>query len=66
VEFDPTDAIVGNRDLVRVAVARDPSQAIPLSGSYFGTADDFQEMVVEVKVRSENAPADPAVATASV
>ena len=40
VEFDPTNAIVGNRDLIRVAVARDPSQAIPLSGSYFGAADD--------------------------
>jgi transglutaminase-like putative cysteine protease len=53
VEFDPTNAIVGNRDLVRVAVARDPSQAIPLSGSYFGAADDFRDMTVEVKVRSE-------------
>ena len=58
VEFDPTNAIVGNRDLVRVAVARDPSQAIPLSGSYFGAADDFHEMTVEVKVRSE-AAAEP-------
>ena len=38
VEFDPTNAIVGNRDLIRVAVARDPSQAVPLSGSYFGAA----------------------------
>jgi transglutaminase-like putative cysteine protease len=55
VEFDPTNAIVGNRDLIRVAVARDPSQAIPLSGSYFGGADDFREMAVEVKVRSEAA-----------
>jgi transglutaminase-like putative cysteine protease len=55
VEFDPTNAIVGNRDLIRVAVARDPSQAIPLSGSYFGAADDFREMTVEVKVRSETA-----------
>ena len=24
VEFDPTNGIVGNRDLIRVAVARDP------------------------------------------
>jgi len=55
VEFDPTNAIVGNRDLIRVAVARDPSQAIPLSGSYFGATDDFREMTVEVKVRSETA-----------
>jgi transglutaminase-like putative cysteine protease len=63
VEFDPTNAIVGNRDLIRVAVARDPSQAIPLSGSYFGAADDFREMTVEVKVRSETTACDaPAIA----
>jgi transglutaminase-like putative cysteine protease len=53
VEFDPTNAIIGNRDLIRVAVARDPSQAVPLSGSYFGAPADFQEMTVEVKVCSE-------------
>ncbi len=35
VEFDPTNAIIGNRDLIRVAVARDPSQAMPLSGILF-------------------------------
>jgi transglutaminase-like putative cysteine protease len=52
VEFDPTNAIVGNRDLIRVAVARDPSQAIPLSGTYVGTADDCLGMTVEVLVRS--------------
>ena len=51
VEFDPTNAIVGNRDLIRVAVARDPSQAMPLSGTYFGDAGDFLGMTVEVKVR---------------
>jgi transglutaminase-like putative cysteine protease len=54
VELDPTNAIVGNRDLIRVAVARDPSQAVPLSGTYFGAADDFLEMAVEVRVRSEH------------
>ncbi len=53
VELDPTNAIVGNRDLIRVAVARDPSQAVPLSGAYFGTADDFREMAVDVRVRAE-------------
>jgi transglutaminase-like putative cysteine protease len=36
VEFDPTNGIVGNRDLIRVAVARNPDQAIPLSGVYWG------------------------------
>ncbi len=29
VEFDPTNGIVGNRDLIRVAIARDPRQAVP-------------------------------------
>ena len=57
VEFDPTNAIVGNRDLIRVAVARDPAQAVPLSGSYFGDADDFLDMTVEVRVRSAAAAA---------
>ena len=36
VEFDPTNGIVGNRDLIRVAVVRDPRQAVPLSGSWTG------------------------------
>jgi len=62
VEFDPTNAIVGNRDLVRVAVARDPSQAVPLSGCYFGAADDFEEMTVEVKVHAEDASSDATAA----
>ena len=55
VEFDPTNAIIGNRDLIRVAVARDPSQAVPLSGSYFGASDDFLDMTVDIQVRSEDA-----------
>lgn len=66
VEFDPTNAIVGNRDLIRVAVARDPSQAIPLSGSYFGAAEDFLNMSVEVQVRAEQAAEEPARAVAPV
>lgn len=53
VEFDPTNGIVGNRDLIRVAVTRDPSQAIPLSGSYDGRADDFESMSVQVNVTTE-------------
>jgi transglutaminase-like putative cysteine protease len=51
VEFDPTNGIVGNRDLVRVAVARDARQAIPLSGSFFGNAEDEEGMEVSVTVR---------------
>ncbi len=51
VEFDPTNGIVGNRDLIRVAVARDARQAIPLHGCYFGNAEDEEGMVVSVNVR---------------
>jgi transglutaminase-like putative cysteine protease len=53
VEFDPTNGIVGNRDLIRVAVARDPRQAIPLTGSYDGEASDFDDMSVQVNVTTE-------------
>jgi transglutaminase-like putative cysteine protease len=56
VEFDPTNGIVGNRDLVRVAVARDPEQAIPLSGTYIGKAEDSKGMTVQVNVTTEKMP----------
>lgn len=54
VEFDPTNGIVGNRDLIRVAVARDPHQAIPLHGTFYGRADDQLEMDVVIRVVSTN------------
>jgi transglutaminase-like putative cysteine protease len=50
VEFDPTNGIVGNRDLIRVGVARDPQQALPLHGTYRGKAADFIGMSVDVQV----------------
>lgn len=50
VEFDPTNGIVGNRDLIRVAVARDPAQAVPLHGSFFGLSSDDLGMRVDVNV----------------
>ena len=50
VEFDPTNGIVGGRNLIRVGVARDPRQAIPLAGSYFGSPEDYLGMEVEVVV----------------
>ncbi|EJW09511.1 hypothetical protein A33M_1237 [Rhodovulum sp. PH10] len=54
IEFDPTNGIVGNRDLVRVAVARTPAQAVPLSGTYRGGCDDSLGMTVEVQVTSHD------------
>lgn len=54
VDFDPTNNIVGNRNLIRVAVAWDPRQALPLWGSFFGSASSFRGMEVEVSVTEEN------------
>ena len=54
IEFDPTNGIVGTRDLIRVAVARDPRQAIPLHGVYIGPADAFTEMKVNIRVESRD------------
>ena len=51
VEFDPTNGIVGSTDLIRVAVARDPRQALPLSGTWEGSLDDYLGMDVDVDVR---------------
>ena len=50
VEFDPTNGIVGNCDLVRVAIARDPRQATPLHGTWAGLPGDYLGMDVEVEV----------------
>jgi transglutaminase-like putative cysteine protease len=53
IEFDPTNALVGGHNLIRVAVARDPSQAVPLAGSFKGEKEDFVSMAVEVSVTTE-------------
>ena len=50
IEFDPTNGLIGGTNLIRVGVARDPKQAIPLEGSYNGAAADFIDMTVEVTV----------------
>jgi transglutaminase-like putative cysteine protease len=57
VEFDPTNGIIGNRDLIRVGIARDPRQAIPLYGTYAGRRDDPLGMTVQVNVTTEEAGA---------
>jgi transglutaminase-like putative cysteine protease len=61
VEFDPTNGIIGNADLVRVAIARDPRQAVPLHGTWAGLPADYLGMDVEVEVSVEDcADAQPA------
>lgn len=48
VEFDPTNAIIGTSGLIRVAVARDIYQAIPVSGTWSGFPGSFLGMDVAV------------------
>jgi transglutaminase-like putative cysteine protease len=50
IEFDPTNGLIGGTNLIRVGVARDPKQAVPLQGSYSGAASDFIDMQIEVTV----------------
>jgi transglutaminase-like putative cysteine protease len=50
VPFDPTNNLTGGNQLIRVGVARDPSQAAPISGSWYGEADDYLGMSVNVAV----------------
>jgi transglutaminase-like putative cysteine protease len=52
VPFDPTNGIVSDRNLIRVAVTRDPSQAVPLKGSFTGKPGDFLGMDVKVEIRA--------------
>jgi transglutaminase-like putative cysteine protease len=50
VDFDPSRGSVGNRSLVRVAVAPEPHAAIPLQGSWIGRSSDHIAMEVAVEV----------------
>jgi transglutaminase-like putative cysteine protease len=50
VDFDPTNSIVGNRNLIRVAVAWDHRNALPLWGTFIGKASSFRGMDVRVSV----------------
>jgi transglutaminase-like putative cysteine protease len=50
IDFDPTNSIVGNRNLIRVGVAWTPEQVLPLCGTYEGPAAAFAGMDVSVKV----------------
>ena len=51
--FDPTNGLIGDRNLIRVAVTRDPSQAIPLSGSFTGARGDFLGLTVGVEIHAD-------------
>ena len=52
MEFDPTNGIVGKDRLVRVAVARDSEQAMPIKGSFVGPPGACVNTAVDVQVRT--------------
>jgi transglutaminase-like putative cysteine protease len=53
IDFDPTNSIVGNRNLIRVAVAWSHEQVLPLWGTYKGSPEAFEGMDVTVFVTEE-------------
>lgn len=55
IEMDPTNGIFGNRDLIRIAVARHPGQARPLSGSFIGKSSAYGGISVSVSVSNAEA-----------
>ena len=61
VDFDPTNSVVGNRNLIRVAVAWDHGHALPLWGSFIGAASWCLGMDVDVSV-TETARPTPQIA----
>ena len=52
VEYDPTNGLIAGENLIRVAVTRDPTQAVPISGTFSGEAA-YLGMEVEVTVSAE-------------
>ena len=50
VEYDPTNGLLAGANLVRVGVTRTAEQALPVSGGYFGDANDFKGLYVDVAV----------------
>jgi len=65
IEFDPTNGLIAAENLIRVAVTRDPSQALPIGGSYVGSPDAYLGMEVAVTVQAGEIAATPAGAPAT-
>ncbi|QPF88949.1 transglutaminase family protein [Bradyrhizobium commune] len=62
LDYDPTNQINAGFDLIPVAVARHPGQAVPLAGSWFGDAKDYQGMSIKVAVHKIGDISDPSEA----
>ena len=55
IAYDPTNGTINGANLIRVAVTRDISQAVPVAGSFAGTPDLYLGMTVDVAVVAEGA-----------
>jgi len=53
ITFDPTNRQLGGFNLIPVAVARNLSQAAPVSGSFTGAADNLLRLTVAVTVNPD-------------
>lgn len=58
IEMDPTHGTIGNTNLVRVGVGREPEALAPIRGTWIGFPRDAQGMEVYVHVRSLDRPAE--------
>ena len=59
IHYDPTNRITAGFDLIPVGIARHPGQAVPLSGSWVGKAQDYLGMSVKVAVHKLGDVSDP-------
>lgn len=59
MDYDPTNQLNAGFELIPVAVARHPGQAIPLEGSWFGEAKDYLGMSIKVSVHKVGEIANP-------
>ncbi len=53
IEYDPTNGVIAGENLIRVAVTRDATQAVPIGGSFSGEPEDYLGMEVKVTVSGE-------------
>jgi transglutaminase-like putative cysteine protease len=54
IAYDPTNGTIDSGDLIRVAVTRDISQAVPIACSFVGAPNSYLGMTVEVAVAPES------------
>ena len=59
VDFDPSSGMIGNQNLVRVAVVHEPREAIPLQGTWVATPAKRVPMPRKSRSRPPSWPRSP-------